>query len=456
MEEPWVDRERRTAQLVQACYRHYLGKPTAAKVHALCKLTWITKNGGDDDLPDNTRSVTAPALSVLAGMRLSATDVGDLGKELRRAGVADDVVHHASRPVGFTNFYSGFRAIALTWMEANLAKVMPIVRAVVDTEDDEQVRAAYAEVEALRPLPRPGAGDMPAFNLLTPALACLEPRARAPIINSRQAVRERLRRLGLSSASLVQQYDGLLGLIGQAGVDDAFGLDTADDDEIERAIRGSTTRRAKGAGQGRPKPMVARSDEDLEYLRSTDPVAMKRLHNSMTNALLALCEKAGLALEEGSEQVCLFDALIRSYLAGERHLLVEVKTDATPAMCHMAVGQLLDYRRQLAGRAAIDLAVLFPSKPEKATRDFLAYVGVKATWFNADMTSLEGHVRIAPMARGKVGNDGSGQAVRGDGGALARGVSRELGCDSPRLRLAASAPLSRAGGFRASKRLGAG
>ena len=43
--------------------------------------------------------------------------------------------------------------------------------------------------------------------------------------------------LGLANASLVEQYDGLRGLIGQAGLDDAFALDTADDDVIERAMR---------------------------------------------------------------------------------------------------------------------------------------------------------------------------------------------------------------------------
>jgi hypothetical protein len=55
----WVDRERRTGQLVRDCYAHYLdGTPSADKIHALCRLTWITKSGDHDTkLPDNTPSV---------------------------------------------------------------------------------------------------------------------------------------------------------------------------------------------------------------------------------------------------------------------------------------------------------------------------------------------------------------------------------------------------------------
>jgi hypothetical protein len=60
----------------------------------------------------------------------------------------------------------------------------------------------------------------------------------------------------------------------------------------------------------------------------------------------------------------------------------------------MAVGQLLDYRRHLGDRAALDLAVLFPKKPSKDALNFLGYVGVKALWFDDGMTTIGGDVRF--------------------------------------------------------------
>lgn len=121
---------------------------------------------------------------------------------------------------------------------------------------------------------------------------------------------------------------------------------------------------------------------------------MRRLHNSMTNALRTICAKAGLVIEEGSDESRLFDALVRAYAKTERHLLVEVKTDDSPPMGRMAVGQLLDYRRHLGDRAALDLAVLVPKKPSKDALDFLGYVGVKALWLDGGMTTVGGDVRF--------------------------------------------------------------
>lgn len=390
----WVDRERRTGRLIRACCTSYLGSdPEADEIHALCKLTWITKGGDDDDLPDNTASVVAPALSVITKTDLTARNPAELGRQLRDAGNPGDVVKLASRPIGFTNFYAGFRNIAGRWLQDHRSSVWSILRIVAEARTDDDVRDAYAALETLPPLPRPGAGDMPAFNLLTPVLACVDPRGRSPIINSRDAVKRRLRMLSLSSASLVERYDGLKGLIGQAGIDDAFALDTASDEQIKKAMTKVPSRPPGRTRRPPTKLLAGRHDEDLEYLRSADTISMRRRHNSMTNALRAFCVVRGLVVEEGFEQACLFDALVRDY-ASERHLLIEVKTEATPSMCRMAIGQLLDYRRQLHDRAAIDLAVLLPEMPSKEALNCFGYVGIKVAWFNDDMSRIEGQVRF--------------------------------------------------------------
>jgi hypothetical protein len=78
-------------------------------------------------------------------------------------------------------------------------------------------------------------------------------------------------------------------------------------------------------------------------------------------------------------------SLKTSSFAGEgRDLLIEAKSSTDTAFCRMAVGQLLDYRRQLCGSATTDLAVLFSDPPGKHVRNFLGYIGIKALWFIGD------------------------------------------------------------------------
>jgi len=399
----WLERERRTGQLVRACYDRIRahGVLDIEELHALCRLTWITKSFGE--VADTTRAVVAPALSTLLAEDLTSTNAGDLVEELRALELPDAIVAPVSGGVGIVNFYNGFRKTSLSWIEEHFEEVSEIVEAVAHASNDLVVQAAYARIDALPPLPRPGGGDMPCFNLLTPMLACLDPRRRTPIINGRKEVLKRLGMLRLSSATLEEQCVGLQGLIGQAGIGDAFALDTADDETIWQAIAAAEPTTDPGPEDEEPvddevlpalAPLAERRDDDVEYLRATDLVRMTHRHHTMTNALREICARAKLRVEEGTDPSCLFDALIREYLGTERHLLVEVKTDVSPPFCRLAIGQLHDYRRKLPGAAAIDLAVLLPSKPPQDMIDFLGYVGVRALWLNTTAKRIEGDISI--------------------------------------------------------------
>src|SRR5260370_42502988 len=99
----WLERERATARLVQRCFRLLMDGPKTPpeKLHALCKLTWITKGGGE--VADNTRSVIIPALEVLLHDELSATDKSSLMKELLEANVPSEIVEAAGHDLGFVN-----------------------------------------------------------------------------------------------------------------------------------------------------------------------------------------------------------------------------------------------------------------------------------------------------------------------------------------------------------------
>lgn len=398
----WLDRERRTARLVRACYEEYLagGSPTQDQLHALCRLTWITKADGEPT--EGTAAVTAPALAVFLKRPITATEPAELARELRGVGAPRTIVEAAFDAVGFVNFYAGFRNTSRDWLAKNRASVWRILRRVAAAQSDDDIEAAYQQVEELPPLPRPRAGDLPAFNLITPVLACLDERRRAPIINSRDAVRRRLRVLGLSGSTLVEQCRGLVGLIGQAGIDDAFALDTADDEALVQAFKRSRRPNRKSSQTARDtasrKALALRSDEDVETLRAVDPVVIRRRHNRMTNALRRLCDRSKLTLEEGSEPTCLFDALVRNYSGTLRDLLIEVKAETGPAFCRMAVGQLLDYRRQLANATATDIAVLLPGKPSSEMMKFFGFVGVPVLWFDADLSRLYGQVALVAKA----------------------------------------------------------
>src|SRR5687768_8688885 len=112
----WQSRERNTAALVRACYDHLVGRragarrsrrrsassPSAAELHALCRLTWITKSS--DGVADNTRAVVAPALSVVLDAEVDARDLDELGVVLDRQGAPSAVATAARKPVGFVNF----------------------------------------------------------------------------------------------------------------------------------------------------------------------------------------------------------------------------------------------------------------------------------------------------------------------------------------------------------------
>ncbi len=384
---PWCERERRTARLVRALWEEILlpsssrtRKPVvipSEALHALCKLTWITKGGGR--IADNTRSVVVPALSTILGVSLTSHDRAGLRRELARHGVASAIATPAAGELGFVNFYPAFRNSSLEWTGAHRAEVQGILTSVADATTDDQLLDAYRRVEELERVPRAGeGGPMAAWNLLTPLMACLDRRGRAPIING-SSVQEKLGALDLAGDSLAEQCRGLMGLIGQGGIADAFQLDTTPSDELEDKFGAEDSdedEESPRAGPHRPLPEMR--DEDILVIRAANVGTMTRRHNSLTNLLRQLCRD--LDVSEGRDPTCRYDALVVDYDGNGRDLLIEVKTEATAEFARMAVGQLLDYRRKVPRRAATDLAVLFHEPPPGEVMAFLRDVSVKVLW----------------------------------------------------------------------------
>jgi hypothetical protein len=340
--------------------------------------------------------VVAPALKTLTGAVLTASKLSDLPAQLEAGEVPAEIVRLAAQPVGFVNFYTAFRNAARPWIALHLRDLSRIVAVVASASSDPELREAYRLLDTLPRIRhrRRRGGAMPPVALVSPLLACLDPRSRSPIINSRATVQERLRRLGLHRATVVEQFDGFLNLIGQVGIRDAFELDTTDVNVVAAALKGKPRRaptrpRARRAHARLGRTLGDRDDEDVEFFRQANTVRMRMIHHKMTNALRSFCSRRNLRVEEGISRDCRFDALIRNYRQ-ERHLLIEVKPDSKQPSCRLAVGQLLDYRRQVPDRARVDLAVLFPQKPNVVATAFLNDVGVDVLWFTHDMKTLNG------------------------------------------------------------------
>lgn len=390
-----IERKRRTAFVVKACYEANVANAPAdaRKLHALCMLTWTGRHIVGRPLVDNTKSVLAPAFSTLTGIVVIATTAGELPEALTGAGVSKDVVEIAHLPIGFVNFYAAYRNSSRDWMASNADAVASVARQVANAKSDADVRAAYQRVSDLPAITQPdGTRPMAAANLLTPMLACLDQRLRAPVLNRQAGVSKKLEDLNLSRASLVQKFDALVGLIHQYGVSDALALDAVLDREALGDPQATATDTAPSVGIAGEMaasgvlshaPMKSRSDDDVVFFRSQKLARMRRVHRSMEKALLRILSAASLQGLEGAKGGFQFDVLVKNYTASNRDLLVELKSDCEVSTCRLAVGQLLDYRRDPRLRTALtDLAVLFPAKPTGGVLDYLGSVGVKPMWFS--------------------------------------------------------------------------
>ena len=72
------------------------------------------------------------------------------------------------------------------------------------------------------------------------------------------------------------------------------------------------------------------------------------------------------------------------------------KSSTDRGVIRLAVGQLLDYRRNVPRPAATDLAVLLPMRPDDAIAEFLSSLGIKLVWIDFDLNQLVGDWELGP------------------------------------------------------------
>ncbi len=87
-------------------------------------------------------------------------------------------------------------------------------------------------------------------------------------------------------------------------------------------------------------------------------------------------------LKQGTQAHCRYDVLVKDYDNCGRDLLIEAKPDPDRGAIRIAIGQLLDYRRNLPNRLATDLGTLTIFEPPESYMELLFDLQITAFWFS--------------------------------------------------------------------------
>lgn len=380
MSNIWATRQRQTNKVARKL-AHWLFQQdsiTPQQIYGLAKLAWITTGNytnADSRYIDSTK---IPALADILGEALPA----DLPMASRQVATAlddislrDDLQQHT----GFTNFYNAYRNAAANWIADHFGNVLAISRLAYVAQTPAQHLDIIDRIRALPGIPHPTLDrSCSPENLLSPLCFMLDPQCRFPIINGNQFVRALLRRLGVSRASLQDQYRALVTLYGQSGIQDAADIDMAGRDLADFVTtEGQVAKRALLTDkpvEGNELPL--KDEQDVNAIRETGEYIQRRLHNQITNQLK--CAFPQFTLQEGNSQQCRFDVLLRGY--DELDLLLEVKSSADMASVRMAVGQLFSYWYALNPDQDVELVVVLPEAPEQAIQDYLGWMDIGLLW----------------------------------------------------------------------------
>ncbi len=381
--------ERNTEALLKAVVDAHVQGLSGDDVWQLLRLTWITKR------KDHWKSLKVPALAHLfpKGLRAKKADIrGDLKSTVENIKLSDVIVAEAAaKKTGFVNCYAAYRNSAQAWCKENEKELKAIVKAARNLGPNDRARFDLAgRIEKLSPVLTPRRKrKMSAVNLITPLIACLDPKRYFPIINGQKNVRRLLTKLGLAKHDLEAQVEGMIGLIGSQDIADAFDLDTLGDARIsEIAMKQKRTappsiqlRRSEHNLQGRGAPLPVLDEEERRSVIKSATVIFRKRHNKMTKRLGQVCRAR---LTQGKDSFCRYDVLTENYNGTGRDLLIEVKPDPDKGSIRIAIGQLLDYRRFLPHQAGTDLAILTISPPSRSYRKLLQEHQITSLWFTSE------------------------------------------------------------------------
>jgi len=236
----------------------------------------------------------------------------------------------------------------------------------------EKVRNVAALIESLGKIPADGRHVSP-FNGLTPALSCLDPQNKFPIMNQRtrpllRSMREKADKEGVVALSRI---------IGRTyNIRDARELDVyANTETFHRP-----SARLVAGGSPSFRDVGVKSEVNSFAQIAAKQAVITKIHNEIINDLRDyLLARYKIAPKEDR-----FDALVLDWKGG-RKLLIEAKSASEGpsgrSQIRQAIGQLYDYRFTLIPNNNVDLAVLLRKEPDVQVKRLLKSLGIELLWF---------------------------------------------------------------------------
>ena len=376
MDSSWAERQRRTNKLARLLAGKVLHRPSVspAQLLGLAKLAWITRSYEGKNAA-YIRSTKIPALADILDTDYAGYGLADVATDIEFQLNNESARNLVAAHTGFTNFYNPYRNSVALWVDVNFSVLLPLFQQVFDANTDDARLRVVREMEILDSIPNANRehGQMRAEYFLTPAFFILDPEIRFPIINGEPNVQALLRDMGVSNASLQNQYLSMVRLIGVGGIRDA-----ADLDQVDRTARKQILAE-KDTVEG--TDLSLKDEGDIASLQEARTKRSKRLHNQMTNHLREVLSDYTLREGCGNEgNGAMYDVLVKNYDRSGNDLMIEVKSSSDPAHVRMAVGQLYDYWFNVKGDVEAHLAVLLPEKPATGLLGLLAWLDIGTMW----------------------------------------------------------------------------
>jgi hypothetical protein len=371
----WYNTEKNTAALIQSIVKSRSADTLSGDdIWSLIRLTWISM-GTKDVSPTHWKRLKLPALENL--FKKKATADSNLSATIDSMNLPSPVAQLAKQDTGMVNFRPTWRNSSRKWCQQHRDDLRNIISAASKLPANDQARINLAaRIDSLPPVDSPNHKAKVAVGvLLTPLIACLDPKSRFPILNGREAVNSLLRKLHLEHSDLADRAKGLIGIIGQK---DAFMLDVMSEDVINRVPLLKRLSKKTTPQQIHESPLRNYDQEERSAVLASKTPTYRMRHNRMTTALNRLFASFNPTTETSPAGRC--DAIIKDY-DGRRDLLIEAKPDADKGSIRIAIGQLFDYARHRTRQPATDLVVLTIPRPAPDYIDLLNDLGITAIWF---------------------------------------------------------------------------
>ncbi len=373
----WYRTEQNTSALIRSVVAsRSTNNLSGDQIWSLITLTWITVSRKGVSR-NHWKKLKAPALAALFNKQLPKVR-DDLSATIDSMNLPQAVVQAAKKDTGMVNFRGTWRNSSRKWCGVNRDDLRTIIGTAAKLPTNDQARFDLAtRIDKLPPVKSPHKkADLPAGVLLTPLIACLDPRSRFPIVNGREAVNSLLRKLQLAHTDLRHRVAGLIGIIGQK---DAFMLDVMGSEVIKHVSSLKPGKAKTQQGGLHESPLRNYDEEERKAALASRTQTYRNRHNKMTAALNRIFRRFNPTTETSPAGRC--DAILKNYDGTSRDLLIEAKPDPDKGSLRIAIGQLFDYNRYRTRQAATDLAVLTITRPAPDYLELLKDLGITALWF---------------------------------------------------------------------------